>query len=757
MAQAQQITILIPDPDEMMFVAGQNEANIDRIEREFGVRIVARGAELRISGDPSSVSRVGDLVGAMRSLSGRDDNLRRPALERLIGDAKEAPVATPQQLRDHVATTITGKRITPQSDNQRRYVEAMRGKDLVFATGPAGTGKCIAADSLVLTDRGMVKIGQLGDGLDDGEMRPIELTVHGVDEAEPASLVYSGGVSQTLAITTRFGYRIETTPEHPLLVRIEPGVFEWRHADELKSGDMLALQRGQRMFGTCTRVDFSHSRNGPHDHSNEVHLKALDEKIGYFLGILTGDGCVTARNRISLSNVEPEVIDAFKSVAHRFGLNVFLNYNAGYSDTDQPDRVIASSQLYALLRHIGMSMTTAPHKTIPSSILAAPEPIVRAFLRGLFDTDGGVERDNVISLTLTSAVLITQVQTVLLNFGIVSTQGIKRGRYLGRPHISYRLVIAGAEAQKFAELIGFAVQRKCSLLPAARRNPNVDVIPHAGPAIDAAVRAAKWSRAEHKVFQDYRWERRHPSYAKLAQLVSLLEPRVTSDVLMPLQEVLDRQLLFLEVTSITPSRARVYDLTVPATHSFVANGFINHNSFLAVAMGVNALRERKVTRLILTRPAVEAGERLGFLPGDLEQKIDPYLRPLYDALYELMPAERFARAQERGEIEVAPLGFMRGRTLNEAFIILDEAQNTTAAQMKMFLTRLGYGSQAVVNGDITQVDLAKGQRSGLVMAREILREVEGIAFVDFDDKDVVRHELVARIVRAYDRYERSSE
>ena len=321
MAQAQQITILIPDPDEMMFVAGQNEANIDRIEREFGVKIVARGAELRISGEPSSVARVGDLVGAMRSLSDRDENLRKPALDRLIGDAKEAPVATPQQLREHVATTVTGKRIAPQSDNQRRYVEAMRAFDLVFATGVAGTGK----------------------------------------------------------------------------------------------------------------------------------------------------------------------------------------------------------------------------------------------------------------------------------------------------------------------------------------------------------------------------------------------------------------------------------------------------SYLAVAMGVNALRERKVTRLILTRPAVEAGERLGFLPGDLEEKIDPYLRPLYDALYELMPAERMARAQERGEIEVAPLAFMRGRTLSEAFIILDEAQNTTPAQMKMFLTRLGYGSQAVVTGDITQVDLVDAQKSGMAVAREILHGVEGISFVDFDERDVVRHELVTRIVRAYDRHERSSE
>jgi len=316
-----QITILIPDPEEMMFVTGQNDQNIDRIEREFEVKIVSRGAELRISGEPGSVARVGELVGAMRTLSDRDETLRKPALERLIDNAKESSVPAPVQLRDVVATTVRGRRITPQSQNQRAFVQAIRTHDLVFATGPAGTGK----------------------------------------------------------------------------------------------------------------------------------------------------------------------------------------------------------------------------------------------------------------------------------------------------------------------------------------------------------------------------------------------------------------------------------------------------SFLSVAMGVNALRDRKVSRLILTRPAVEAGERLGFLPGNLQEKIDPYLRPLYDALYELMPPERFARAMERNEIEVAPLAYMRGRSLNEAFIILDEAQNATAQQMKMFLTRLGYGSMAVVNGDITQIDLERGQASGLIAAREILRGVEGISFVDLDEKDVVRHELVARIGRAYDRHEKGRE
>ena len=753
MAQARQVTILIPDPDEMMFVAGQNEANIERIEREFGVKIVARGAELRISGDPASVTRVGDLVGAIRTLSGRDDSLRRPALERLIGEAKGAPVATPQQIREHIATTVTDKRIAPQSDNQRSYVEAMRAFDLVFATGVAGTGKCIAADSLVLTDRGVLEIGSIGEDLSDDQVAPLDLTVHGVDEPERASRVYAGGLSDTLSIVTRLGYRIEATPEHPLLVRIEPGVFDWRRADDLKPGDVLVLQRGQRMFGAQTAVEFTHQRNGPQDHSKPVQLSELDDRIAYFMGILTGDGCMTWRNRISLSNVEEEVIASFEAVCHRLGLNVYLNDNG----SDGPDHVVASSQLYQLLVHLGMSTRTAPHKHMPRAILRAPQSIVAAFLRGLFDTDGGVERQNTVSLTLTSGRLIHEVQTLLLNFGIVSSRGVKRTRYLGEPHLAHRLVIAGAEVDRFMEAIGFTVQRKCSLVRPPRRNTNVDLIPFAGEALDAAVRSTTLSRTEHHRFGDYRAGRRLPSYAKLGELVTRLTDRVDRDVLEPLNEVLERHWLFLAVASITPSRARVYDLTVPGTHSFVANGFVNHNSYLAVAMGVNALRERKVTRLILTRPAVEAGENLGFLPGDLQEKIDPYLRPLYDALYELMPAERLTRAQERGEIEVAPLAYMRGRTLSEAFIILDEAQNTTPAQMKMFLTRLGYGSQAVVTGDVTQVDLIEGQQSGMVVAREVLRNVEGISFVDFDERDVVRHELVARIVRAYDRHERQSE
>lgn len=176
-------------------------------------------------------------------------------------------------------------------------------------------------------------------------------------------------------------------------------------------------------------------------------------------------------------------------------------------------------------------------------------------------------------------------------------------------------------------------------------------------------------------------------------------------------------------------------------------------TYLAVAMAVTAFRAKEVNRIILTRPAVEAGEKLGFLPGDLQQKVDPYLRPLYDALFEMLGAEAFARYQERGSIEVAPLAYMRGRTLDDSFIILDEAQNTTREQMKMFLTRLGFNSKMVVTGDVTQIDLPDGKRSGLTDAMRILRNVPDISINTFTEKDVVRHKLVQDIIKAYEKNE----
>jgi len=231
----------------------------------------------------------------------------------------------------------------------------------------------------------------------------------------------------------------------------------------------------------------------------------------------------------------------------------------------------------------------------------------------------------------------------------------------------------------------------------------------------------------------------------------------TEEPNVPLRRILDpgrpRAFGKKSITPKSPNQRRYMEYIERHDMVFAIGPGGTGKTYLAVAMAVSTLLTKQVNRIILVRPAVEAGERLGFLPGTLQQKIDPYMRPLYDALYDMLDADKLERYLEKGIIEVAPLAFMRGRTLNDSFVILDEAQNTTSEQMKMFLTRLGFNSKAVITGDITQIDLPAGRRSGLVEAIDVVGKIEGIAFVHFNERDVVRHNLVQQIIKAYEEFD----
>jgi phosphate starvation-inducible protein PhoH/intein/homing endonuclease len=729
---------------------GVHDQNIKYLESLLDVRINARGQDLTVDGDPQDVKTVERILEDFSDLFTEGKTFTDKELREAFAQIAEDRAYS---LRDYFTKARFNpagkKQVAPKSATQRRYIEAIQNKDVVFGIGVAGTGKCIASDSLVLTNKGMLEIGALGAGLEPDAYAPVDVQVHGIDGVEAASHVYHGGVTDTLRVKTRFGFSIEVTPEHPLLTLDARGALKWKRADELQTGDVLALQRGQRMFGSHTSVSFAYQPNGTQDHAKSVELEEIDEQFAYMMGVLTGDGCLTFRNRIILSSADEAIVNAFYEMALRLGLHVFRNGgNRPY------DYIIASSQLYQLLTHLGLSTGKASTKRLPHAVLAAPESIVASFLRGLFDADGTVEkRDGLVSLSSVSEQLIRQVQVVLLNFGIVAAKSPRRTHLNGKEHASYLLTMAGAEAERFHELIGFALERKRARRKTKRANPNIDVVPYLGAHLSAAMRGTTFTRAEHRIFGDYRRQSRRPSYAKLDELLHLLSAHgVQSEPVIHLRELLERHLLFVEVTAIESSRAQVYDLTVPETHSFVANGFVNHNTYLAVAMAVQALMQKQVNRIVLARPAVEAGEKLGFLPGDLQDKVDPYLRPLYDALFDLIDTERVTKLLEKRVIEVAPLAFMRGRTLQDAFIILDEAQNTTSEQMKMFLTRIGFGSKAVITGDVTQIDLPTGKRSGLVEAERVLSKVEDIDFIYFTDKDVVRHRLVQMIIRAYEEH-----
>jgi len=741
-------TLALRNDQEAQALFGKHDQHLRRIEQVLGVSVVSRGGEVKIAGPEPKVAKAQRLFEDLLLVVRSGAPLRKDDVDYALRALEDARLI---QLRDvyQERIEVPSKRrfVMPRTPGQKAYVEAMRKHDIVFAIGPAGTGKCVAASTLVLTNHGLIPIHRLARGTQPDTYQPIDLHISGLHGEEPASHVYNGGRSPTKRIRTQFGFEIEVTPEHPLLQLTEYGQMYWTPADGLRVGDYVAIQRGQHLVGSDSSIAFRHRPNGPHDHAKPVTMDALDEDLAYFLGIMTGDGCLRLRNRVSISTADPDILGAFTSIASRFGLHVFP------SGGQRPyDHHIGSSQLYQLLRHLGLSDGRAATKRVPSAIMCAPELLVIAFLQGLFDTDGTVNRrDGYPQLSSMSEPLIAEVQLLLLNLGVLANKRPKWTWYRDERRLSYQLEMAGVEADHFYEAVGFRLQRKQRLRRARRRNTNVDIVPHIHQLVRSTVAEGVFSHAIHKTLDDDKRGRRRPSYEVLGGMVELLERSAESTpAFQTLTQLPQDHFFWAEIVDMADGEADVYDLTVPGTHAFCANGFVNHNTYLGMAMAVENLTKGEVSRIILTRPAVEAGERLGYLPGALEEKINPYLRPLYDALYEMMEIDMVQRYLDRGIIEVAPLAFMRGRTLNDAFIVLDEAQNTTSEQMKMFLTRLGFDSKAVITGDITQIDLPVDKPSGLIQAQQLLAGIEGIKFTIFTGQDVVRHELVQAIIQAYE-------
>jgi len=679
-AQAQQITILIPDPDEMMFVAGQNEANIDRIEREFGVKIVARGAELRISGEPGPVARVGDLVGAMRSLSGRDDNLRKPALERLIGDAKEAPVVTPQQLREHVATTVTGKRIAPQSENQRQYIDAMRTYDLVFATGVAGTGKSYLA---------------------------VAMGVNALRERKVARLILT---RPAVEAGERLGFLPGDLQEKidPYLRPLYDALYELMPAERMAR----AQERGE-----IEVAPLAYMRGRAQPLRTNVLTPSGFRAIG---SLAVGDLVIGSKGSpTEVLGVYPQGRKPVYRVATQDGASTFCCAEHLWAVSTKEDRargkpmrILETRQMIGRLRSAHFHRFELPLVSRPVEFEARGVPM-DPYALGLLLGDGCITTSTTPSFTTADTELAVALEAALPGIELVRKAEfdyVLRRRGGGRGGA----IVANPATATLREL-GVAGSRSNSkFVPAAYL--------YNSPATRLAVLQGLLDTDGGPVTQRERSCR--VQYATTSE-------QLKDDVLFLVRSLGGvaywRKRL---AAGRTPGRARGRDV------------LYRHDAYILEIRLPQDIAPFRLTRKLESYNAMGGGRPMRFI-----ERIEP-------AGEEETVCIRVAAPDS---LYVTEDFLLTHNTLNEAFIILDEAQNTTAPQMKMFLTRLGYGSQAVVTGDITQVDLVEGQKSGMSVAREILRGVEGISFVDFDERDVVRHALVARIVRAYDRYERSSE
>jgi phosphate starvation-inducible PhoH-like protein len=673
-----QVTILIPDQDEMMFVTGDNDTNIDRIEREFSVKIVSRGAELRISGDPSAVARVGDLVGAIRTLSAREQSLRKPALERLIGDAKDAPVSPPAEMREVVATTVRGKRISPQSENQRRYVEAIRKNDLVLAIGVAGTGKSflgVAMGVAALRDRKVSRLILTRPAVEAGErlgFLPGDLQEKIDPYLRPLyDALYELMPPERFARAKERG-EIEVAPLGYMRGRAQP-LFS-----------KVLTPSGFRPIGSLTVGDFVIGSNG------------LPTPV---LGVYP-------QGRRQVYRVQTQ--DGASTLC--CGEHLWAVATRHDRDRGKPLRVLQTREMIGRLRAAHYHRFELPLISRPVEFAPRDVPL-DPYAAGLLLGDGCLTTRTTPSFTNTDSELVLSLGAVLPEIELTR-----------KTQIDY--VLRRTDGWRGGLIVANPVTATLRALGLAGTRSSTKFVP-----------------------EDYLY---NSSAVRLALLQGLLDTDGGPTT--------------------QPGRScRIeYVTTSPRLRDSVV--FLVRSLGGIVYWRVRAAAKRRPGRA-RGRPVWHRSDAYS-LDIRLPAWIQPFRlsrkRRIYEAIGGGRPMRFIDSIEPAGETETVCIKVgaedslyltddfvVTHNTLNEAFIILDEAQNTTPQQMKMFLTRLGFGSQAVVTGDVTQIDLA-GERSGLVLAREILQGTEGIAVVDFDERDVVRHELVARIVRAYDRWEKGA-
>jgi phosphate starvation-inducible protein PhoH and related proteins len=677
-ASTSQITILIPDPDEMMFVAGDHEANIDRIEREFGVKIVSRGAELRISGEAPAVARVGDLVGAMRTLSGRDQSLRKPALERLIGDAKEAPVAPPSEMREVVATTTRGKRISPQSENQRAYVEAIRKHDLVFAVGPAGTGKSFLAVAMGVA------------ALRDRKVSRLILTRPAVEAGERLGFL-PGDLQEKIDPYLRplYDALYELMPPERFTRATERGEIEVAP---------LAYMRGraQPLFSkVLTPLGF-----------RPIGSLAVGDQVIGSNGLPTPVVGVFPQGRKEVYRVQTQ--DGASTLAcgeHLWAVATRADRRRG-----KPQRILETREMVGQLRaahyhRFELPLVSSPVEFPPRAVPMDP------YALGLLLGDGCLTTATTPSFSTADPELALALQETLpatdvfrkaeLDYVLRRKGGGRGGVIVANPVTAVLRVLNLAGTRSGTKFVP-------------------DVYLHNSADVRLALLQGLLDTDGGPVTQNGRTCR--IQYCTTS-------PRLREDVLF-----LVRSLGGVAYWRTRPLAGRAPGRAHGRPVYYRADAYVID---IRLPHGIAPFR--------LARKAALYDTTGGGRPMRFIESIEPAGEEETVCI----------RVEADDSLYVTDDFLVTHNSLNEAFIILDEAQNTTAPQMKMFLTRLGFGSQAVVTGDVTQIDLA-GEKSGLVLAREILHDVEGIAMVDFNDRDVIRHELVARIVRAYDRFEKGN-